>query len=81
MNVVLINLIKTNLSYIRAYLKQVEGLNLITKRETLAIINLITKIETLTTIKLIAKTKLLTTIKMLTKTKITTNLLTIANKY
>jgi hypothetical protein len=83
-----INYTEINLSYIRAYLKQVEELNLITKIKTSITINLIAKTKTLTTFNLIAKIKTSTTInltsttiKMLTKTKIATNLLTIANKY
>jgi hypothetical protein len=52
-----INYIEINLSYIRAYLKQVEELNLITKTKTSITINLIVETKTLITFNLNSKNK------------------------
>jgi len=81
-----VDYMKVNLGHIRAYLKQVEGLNLMAKTKTLATTNLMAKTKALATTNLMTKTKALatinlasTTIKMLAKAKIATNLLAIAN--
>ncbi len=87
------NYIKTNLSYIGIYFKQIEKLNLIAKKQILTTIRLITKTKISITANLITKTKILIVVNLIAKIKLSTtinliaeietiiNLLAIINRY